>query len=183
MKFRALFAATVTFALLALLSSQSVMDASAQNVKLAQVSVDKIYKNSARVKAVLEDIKKIEGETAPRLTALKTEVEKIEERLSNAKETIKPEEREKLQQEYAAKRDEAQALQAALRAKLQLKQRSAENAVKADLKDIVDKIAKEEAFTAVFMHESLIYSGGVTDITDRVLKELDARPAVESAPK
>jgi len=180
---RALFPAAAFLSLLTFLFSALPIASTAQNTKLAQVSVDKIYKNSARIKAAVEDMKKIETETAPRLNSLKAEAEKIEERLSAAKDTLKPEEREKLQQEYAAKRDEAQALQQALRAKLTLKQRSAENAVKADIKEIVAKIAKEEGFSAVFMSESLVYSGGTNDITDRVLKELDARPALEGAPK
>jgi len=117
------------------------------------------------------------------LEALKTEAEKIDERLSNTKETLKTEEREKLQKEFAAKRDEAQALQQALRAKLTLKQRSTENAVSADVKEIVEKIAKAEGFTAVFLQAALLYSNSITDLTDRVLKELDARPAVEAGQK
>lgn len=154
----------------------------AQDLKLAQISVEAVFKNSVKVKAALREINKIESETVPRVNGLQAEAEKIRERFDKEKDSLKPEEKEKLQKEFSTKLDEARALQQALKAKVAVKSRSLQNAFRTELEQMVALVAKEEGYTAVFPKESFLYSTGVPDITEKVIKAFDAKAAFGEKP-
>jgi len=149
----------------------------AQDLKLAQISVEAVFKNSVKVKAAVGEINKLEAEMAPRLNGLQAEAEKLRERFNKEKESLKPDEKDKLEKEFTTKLDEARALQQALKAKLAVKSRSLQSAFRTELEQIVAQVAKEEGCTAVFPKESFLYSTGVPDITEKVIKAMDARAA------
>jgi Skp family chaperone for outer membrane proteins len=150
----------------------------AEDLKIAKVSYQDIFKNSARVKAELEALKKVREEGSPKIASLSQEVKAIDEQLKKA--GLKEEEKKKLETDRQNKLQELQSEQQSVRVRIAFKQRSFQNILTKQIEEVLAKIAKETKLQAVFVQESLAYSGdGVIDLTDRVTKELDAMPALE----
>lgn len=154
-----------------------------QDAKFAQISVEKISKKSSRIQKAFDEVNKLRAEAQGRVTALKTAIKMIQTRLEKDAKTLKPEEKKKLEQDLQAKAEEIQNEQQNLRAKISFKQQSLQNVLSNQLSALVDKIAKQDGFTAVFWRRSLAYAAGLPDISEKVAKELDALPAVEKGPQ
>lgn len=152
---------------------------SADDLKIAKVSYQNIFKNSVRVKAELQSLKKIREEGSPKIASLSTEVKAIEEQLKKGKD-LKPEEKKKLETDRQSKLQDIQSEQQSVRVKIAFKQRSFQNILTQQIEKVLQKIAKEQNIQAIFVQESLAYaSDKVTDLTPVVTKELDAMPAIE----
>jgi Skp family chaperone for outer membrane proteins len=78
------------------------------------------------------------------------------------------------------KKQELQAEQQAAKIKTTFLQKSIQNAVKRQVNQAIEKIAKEEGVSAVFLSEMLLYSNGIVDLTDKVTKAIDSMPPLES---
>lgn len=151
----------------------------AEDLKIAKVSYQDIFKNSGRVKAELESLKKLREEGSPKIASLTAEVRAIDEQLKKEN-SLKPEEKQKLEADRQNKVQELQSEEQSVRVKVAFKQRSFQNILTKQIEEVLAKIAKEQNLQAVFVQESLAYaSNGVPDLTDRVTKELDAMPAIE----
>lgn len=151
----------------------------AEDFKIAKVSYQDIFKNSVRVKAELESLKKLREEGSPKIASLSAEVKAIDEQLKKEK-SLKPEEKQKLEADRQNKMQDLQAEQQSIRVKIAFKQRSFQNILTKQIEEVLAKIAKEQNLQAVFVQESLAYaSDGVVDLTAKVTKELDAMPAIE----
>ncbi len=150
----------------------------AEDLKIAKVSYQTIFKNSARVKAELEALKTVREEGSPKIASLSAEVKAVDEQLKKA--GLKAEEKKKLETDRQNKLQELQSEQQSVRVRIAFKQRSFQNILTKQIEEVLAKIAKEKNLQAVFVQESLAYSGaGVLDLTDRVTKDLDAMPAIE----
>ncbi|HTY24145.1 MAG TPA: OmpH family outer membrane protein [Desulfomonilaceae bacterium] len=152
---------------------------SAADLKLAKVNLEAVYGNSARVKAALDDMRKMQTESNARLAGMREQMTKIEEQLKDEKSPLKKEEREKLENELKGKVQALENEQQSLQAKLTFKQRSIQNIFGTQIKSAVEKVAKEEGLAAVLTQQALIYAGDLPDLTEKVTKELDAMPALE----
>lgn len=151
----------------------------AEDLKIAKVSYQDIFKNSVRVKAELESLKKLTEEGSPKIASLSAEVKAIDEQLKKGKD-LKPDEKKKLETDRQSKVQDLQSEQQSIRVKIAFKQRSFQNILTKQIEDILAKIAKEQNLQAIFVQESLAYSSSsVGDLTAKVTKELDAMPAIE----
>ena len=153
------------------------------DLKLAKVSWENIVNNSARAKAATEDIKKMQMESNTKLSAMRTEINQLEEKLKDEKSPLKKEEKDKIEGELQRKIEEMTNEQQTLQAKLTFKERTLQNVFRTQIKLAVEKIAKEEGVTAVFAEQAMIFSGNLPDLTDKVLKEFDAMPPLEKQPQ
>ena len=73
----------------------------AAEVKFGKMSLADVRKNSAKVKASLENLQKVQTEALAKINSLKQETEKLQEKLKSEKDSLKKEEKEKLQAELA----------------------------------------------------------------------------------
>jgi Skp family chaperone for outer membrane proteins len=153
------------------------------DLKLAKVSWENIVNNSARAKAATEDIKKMQMESNTKLSAMRTEINQLEEKLKDEKSPLKKEEKDKIESELQRKIEEMTNEQQTLQAKLTFKERTLQNVFRTQIKLAVEKVAKEEGVTAVFSEQAMIFSGSLPDLTDKVIKEFDAMPALEKQPQ
>jgi outer membrane protein len=151
----------------------------AADFKFAQISLPTLYNHSARVKAAMEDLKAMQLEAVPRINALKGELQKLQGELKKGKGALGEEQWKKLRADFKAKVEALQSEQQNLRVKAKFRQKSLQNVIKPQLEEAVAKIAKEEGINVVFMKEALVYSQGLTDLTEKVTKALDAMPALE----
>lgn len=152
-------------------------------MKIAKVNLSAVSENSTRIKAAMEDMKKVQLESAPKLTVLSNEIKKLEDQLQAGEATLPKEEKDKLENEIQTKRQEMQQEQQSIRVKLAFKQKSLGNVVRTQLNEILEKIAKEEKYNAILSSDVVLYSDGVPDLTEKVTKALDAMPALEITPK
>ncbi len=149
------------------------------DLKLAKVSLENVFNNSARVKAATEEIKKLQMEANTKLNLIKTQINQFEEKLKDEKSPLKKEERDKIESELQRKIEEMTNEQQTLQAKLTFKERSVQNVFRTQIRSAVEKIGKEEGLTAVFSEQAMMFSANLPDLTDKVLKEFDAMPALE----
>jgi Skp family chaperone for outer membrane proteins len=152
----------------------------AAEVKFGKISLADVRKNSAKIKTSLQNLQKTHAEALAKINDLKQETEKLLEKLKSQKESLKKEEREKLETELKDKEQELQAEQEAAKIKTTFLQKSIQNAAKGQINQAIEKVAKEEGISAVFLSEMLLYSDGIVDLTDKVTKALDSMPAFET---
>ncbi len=152
----------------------------AAEVKFAKLSLADVGKNSTKVKTSLEDLKNLQAAEMAKIGALKQEAEKIQEKLKSQNDSLKKEEKEKLQLDLQEKTQELQAEQQAANIKSTFQQKKIQNAIKVQIKQAIEKIAKEEGVSAVFLSDVLLYSQGMVDLTDKVTKAIDSMPPIET---
>lgn len=151
--------------------------------KTATISIEKVYNDSLRLKAAVEEVNKIRTETAGKIAAISAAAKMIQSRLEKEKDKLKPEEKKKLEEDLDAQRREYESEQQNLGVKIGFRQKSVQNVLKSQLPEAVNKIANQKGITMVFWDTALAYSKGVTDISAEVAKELDKMPAPEKGPE
>ncbi len=139
--------------------------------------------NSSKVKAAVDEVKKIQTESTPKITALSEELTKIQDSLQKGKDSLKAEEKDKLESDFRQKLDELQREQNTARTKIAEKQKTVQDSLQGEIDKIVEGIAKQEGLTVVFMRDYLAYTNNLTDLTDKVTKALDSSKIESGQPK
>ena len=178
-----LFKACVGLGFCCLLSFIMTVPTHGADLKLAMISLQKVFNNSTRIKEAADEIKKMQLESNAQLGAMRTQITKLQERLTDEKTPLKNEEREKLENDLKAKSEEIANEQQSLQAKLSFRERSIQNVFRTQIKSIVEKIAQEEGFVAVFSEQAMVFSGAMPDLAEKVTKAFDAMPPIEKQPK
>jgi Skp family chaperone for outer membrane proteins len=153
-----------------------------QEAKFGVLNLADVSKHSNRVKAIEQEARQMQLEAEQKMKPLKDEMTEIQRRLTEEKDKLKPEEKQKLEADLKAKFEAFQSEQDALRTKIGFRQKSVQNAIFSQLKDVVKKVATAEGLTIVFYSQAFALAEGVPDISEKVAKELDALPAPESKP-
>jgi Skp family chaperone for outer membrane proteins len=152
----------------------------AAEVKFGKISLAKVRVDSAKIKTSLESLQKTQTEALAKISTLQQEAEKLQEKLKSQSAALSKEEEEKTEAELKDKTQELQTEQQAAKIKMTFQQKSIQNGVKAQINQAIQKIAKEEGISAVFLSEMLLYSEGIVDLTDKVTKAIDAMPPIET---
>lgn len=151
--------------------------------KIATISLENVYKSSSRLKAAVEEVNKLRTEIAGKMATISNAARLIQSKLEKEKDTLKPEEKKKLDEELQAKRSEYETEEQNLRVKISFKQKSVQNVLKVQVPQVVEKIANQKGFTLVLWDQAIAYSKGVPDISADIAKELDQLPAPEKGPQ
>jgi len=147
--------------------------------KLAQISLPKVFNQSAKVKAIVEEIKKIQNDATAKINTLAAEVSKAEQQLKEGQEKLGKEDKEKAEAELKKKKEDLRTEQETAKIKVGFKQKSAQNVVNSQIKEALEKIAQEEGYTVVLQSDAVVFSKDVPDLTEKVAKALDALPLPE----
>lgn len=179
--FKRLAAAATSLFLVFLISGFSA----AADVKFGKISYEVIQKKSAKIAAGINEIQKMQQETQVKMNSLATDMNRLEEKLAKEKDSLSPQDKEKLGNELNEKRQELESEQQAMRVKLAFKQKSLTNTISPLIHEIIGKLAKEEGLIVVFRSDSIVYAdSSVVDISDKVVKALDEAPVeVEPQPE
>jgi outer membrane protein len=157
----------------------SVGSSFAAEMKSARISLQDVFKNSTRVKGAEDDMRKIQVEAEAKIGPLRDAITKLHEQLNSGKDTLKPPDKEKLDTELKDKTQELQQEQQGMQVKLNIKQKTLQNVIIGQIREIINKLGKEEGYTVIFNSQNLLYSEGIPDITPKVTQQLDAMPAME----
>jgi outer membrane protein len=155
----------------------------AQSGKFAQINLTDVSSKSTKVKNAVEQLLKMQTAGSPKMESLTTEAKKLEADLEKGKDTLKQAEKEKLENDLTQKYQEMQSEQQSVRSKLAVQQQAIQTAIMNQIQQIIDKIAKDEGYSAVFLKETMIYSSGMPDLTEMVIKALDSAPALDLGAK
>ena len=110
---------------------------------------------------------------------MKSDIKRIGEQLQ--KNDLKADQKTKLQNELTKKNQELQTEEQASGVKVALKkQRSLQTALSMQIKGIIEKLAKDEGYTAIFRTQELVYFEGLPDLTAKISQALDAAPPLDS---
>ena len=152
---------------------------SAAESKLAQVSLPKVYNQSVKVKAVVEEIKKMQQDAMAKMNVLSEEISKTEQQLKEGQEKLGKEAREKAEADLKKKNEDLRSEQETAKVKIGFKQKSAQNVISGQIQEALEKISKDEGYTVIFTSEAVAYARELPDITDKVARGLDALPLPE----
>lgn len=155
----------------------------AQSAKFAQINLTDVSSKSNKVKVAVEQLLKMQTAASPKMESLTDDAKKLESELEKGKDTLKPAEKEKLENDLTQKYQEMQSEQQSVRSKLAVQQQAIQTAIMNQIQQIIDKVAKDEGYSAVFLKETMIYSSGMPDLTEMVIKALDAAPALDLGTK
>ncbi len=154
----------------------------AADFKVGKINLADVYRGSKKLKDAAQELKQMQLDAEAKMGPLKEGVAKIHEQLKAGGKTLKKEEKDKLETALKEKVQEIENQQQTLRAKLTFKQKSIQNVLVGQIRDVIKKIGEKEGLSAIFSSETLLYSAGVPDLTAQAIKELETMPALE-APK
>ncbi|GEM_PF-794732 len=153
----------------------------AAEIAVAKVNMQTLFKQSASIRAAFQEVEKTRVDSALQLERLALEISALEKELEKEKGSPESVGKEKLETSLKIKREDLRSEAEAARAKFQLKKTSEENLVNMRIREIVARIARENGLKLVVPEQMALYSEGVPDITQKVLKALDAGIADKKA--
>jgi outer membrane protein len=159
------------------------LSASGEELKIAQVNLSAVLQQSTRIKTAMAELQRMQEEATPKIDALEKDLQTIEDQIKKGGESLSGEDRKKLESSRKEKGMELQNEQQSARVKIAFKQKNFQNIAKKELDQILEKVAKEMKLNVVLRADALAYSAGVTDISERVIKEFDALPAMDKEPE
>ncbi|MEW6533810.1 MAG: OmpH family outer membrane protein [Thermodesulfobacteriota bacterium] len=157
--------------------------AQAQELKIAKVDLEQVYRGSAKIRTALTDLQKVEVDGKAKLLGLTSEIKALEDRLKIEEKKLGAEEKKKLEEALLSKREEYQTERETLEVTLQFRRKNERNRFTKEIDEVVKSLAEKEGLTMVLKDQMFLYSKGVRDLTSDVIKALDAKPEPTEEPK
>lgn len=153
----------------------------ADPVKIGVVDLQKVLEASNAGKAAQNELKVQRDNMQADLKQRGTEIQEIESRMKRESMVMSKEAREEKEREHRIKVSDFQALQRKYQADLQDVERKLFGQLQKEITGLVAEMAKKDGFTLIISNIGVIYSQPAIDLTDRLIQELNARPAKKPA--
>lgn len=147
----------------------------ATELKIGFVNALKLMETSPQVESAN---KRLEQEFAPRqrkLVSAQQEIKKLEERLTKEGNIMSDSESQNLARDVRDKKRELQRQQDEFREDYNLRRNEELDKLQKRILEVIQTIAKEEAYDFV-LSDGVVWASGRVDITDQVLKRLSSSP-------
>ncbi len=145
--------------------------------KIGVIDLQKVLETSGVGRAIQAELKKQKEKMESDLQQKGSEIEKNRKRLERESMVMSKEMREEKEREQRIKINDFKSLQKKYRSDLQKIEVQLMNQLQKDIKEIVDSIGKKEGYLLIINRYSVIYSPESIDITDNVIKKLNAKTA------
>jgi outer membrane protein len=145
--------------------------------KLGVIDLQRILETSNSGKSIQAELKGQKGKMESDLKQKGTEIEKISKRLERESMVMSKEMREEKEREQRIKINDFKSLQKKYRSDLQKLEVQLMNQLQKDIKDIVEEIGKKEGYLLIVNKYSVLYAPGSIDITNDIIKKLNAKTA------
>ena len=145
--------------------------------KIGVIDLQKILETSKAGKLIQAELKKQKENMESDLKQKGAEIEKISKRIEREAMVMSKEMREEKEREQRIKINDFKSLQKKYRSDLQNLEVQLMNQMQKDIKELVDIIGKKEGYLLIINKFSVIYSPGSIDITDDLIKKLNAKTA------
>jgi len=167
-----------TFAILLLILCFAANSLFAANVaKIGVIDLQKILATSTSGKAIQAQLKSQKDKMESDLKKKGSEIEKISKRLERESMVMSKEMREEKEREQRIKINDFKTLQKKFRSDLQKLEGQLMNQLQKDIKGIVDAIGKKKGYLLIINKYNVIYSPDSIDITNDLIKQLNAKTA------
>ena len=145
--------------------------------KIGVIDLQKILETSGAGKSIQAELKKQKEQMETDLKQKGAEIEKINKRLERESMVMSKEMREEKEREQRIKINDFKSLQKKYRSDLQKLEVEMMNQLQQDIKELVDGIGKKEGYLLIINKYSVLYSPGSIDITEDLIKKLNAKAA------
>jgi len=145
--------------------------------KIGVIDLQKILEDSGAGKSIQAELKKQKEQMESDLKQKGAEIENINKRLERESMVMSKEMREEKEREQRIKINDFKSLQKKYRSDLQKLEVEMMNQLQQDIKELVDGIGKKEGYLLIINKYSVLYSPGSIDITEDLIKKLNAKTA------
>ena len=155
---------------------------SADPVKIGVVDLQKILETSNSGKAAQNELKVQRDKMQADMKQRGNEIQEIESRMQREAMVMSKETREEKEREHRIKVSDFQALQRKYQSDLQEVERKLMGQLQNEITNLVSDIAKKDGYLLVISNIGVIYSLPSTDITERLIQELNAKSGKKAGP-
>lgn len=148
--------------------------------KIGVANLQRVLEASNPGKSAQEEIKQQKDKMEQELKQKGGEIEELRKQLERDSMVMSKEKREEKEREVRIKLNDFKSLQKRYRTQLQNLEKKLVNALLKDVSTLVEEIGKKEGYLLIINNTGVMYSPGSIDITDRLIKELNARHAKKS---
>jgi outer membrane protein len=155
---------------------------SADPVKIGVVDLQKILETSNSGKAAQMELKAQRDKMQADMKQRGSEIQEIEGRMQREAMVMSKETREEKEREHRIKVSDFQALQRKYQSDLQEIERKLMGKLQTEITSLVSDIAKKDGYLLVISNIGVIYSLPSTDLTERLIQELNAKSGKKAGP-
>ena len=155
---------------------------SADPVKIGVVDLQKILETSNSGKAAQNELKVQRDKMQADMKQRGNEIQEIESRMQREAMVMSKETREEKEREHRIKVSDFQALQRKYQSDLQEIERKLMGKLQTEITSLVSDIAKKDGYLLVISNIGVIYSLPATDLTERLIQELNAKSGKKAGP-
>jgi outer membrane protein len=145
--------------------------------KIGVIDLQKILETSSAGKSIQAELKQQKEKMESDLKQKGADIEKISKRLERESMVMSKEMREEKEREQRIKINDFKSLQKKYRSDLQKLEVELMNQLQKDIKELDDAIGIKEGYLLIINKYSVLYSPGSIDITDDLIKSLNAKTA------
>jgi Skp family chaperone for outer membrane proteins len=161
-----------------------MMLCAAEPLGIAKINLEELSATSKKVEAAMQGVREVEQEIKRKIDELGREAEVLDVKLRQGGDTLKPEEKAKLQAELRGKVTDLGAEREAARTKITQRRRAVDDTLRPEITKAINAVAKSLGLKLVVTTRAIAYSADdITDITDKVIQALDSghKPPAEAA--
>ena len=148
--------------------------------KIGVANLQRVLEASNQGKSAQEKIKQQKDKMEQELKQKGGEIEELRKQLERDSMVMSKEKREEKEREVRIKLNDFKSLQKRYRTELQNLEKKLVNELLKNVSDLVEEIGKKEGYLLIINNTVVMYSPGSIDITDQLIKELNARYAKKS---
>ena len=149
--------------------------------KIGVANLQRVLETSNQGKSAQEAIKKQKDQMEQELKQKGGEIEALRKQLELESMVMSKEKREDKEREIRIKINDFKSLEKRYRAQLQNLEKKLVNAMLKEVSTLVEEIGKKEGYLLIINNTGVLYSPNSINITDQLIKELNARHAKKSA--
>jgi len=148
--------------------------------KIGVANLQRVLETSNQGKSAQEQIKKQKDQMEQELKQKGGEIEELRKQVERESMVMSNEKREEKEREIRIKINDFKSLEKRYRAQLQNLEKKLVNALLKEVSTLVEEIGKKEGYLLIINNTTVLYSPGSINITDQLIKELNARYAKKS---
>jgi outer membrane protein len=148
--------------------------------KIGVADLQRVLETSNPGKSAQEEIKKQKDQMEQELKQKGAEIEELRKQIERESMVMSKEKRGEKEREFRIKLNDFKSLQKRYRTQLQRLEKKLVSELLKEVSTLVEGIGKKEGYLLIINNKDVMYAPGSIDITDELIKQLNARQAKKS---
>jgi outer membrane protein len=148
--------------------------------KIGVADLQRVLETSNPGKSAQEEIKKQKDQMEQELKQKGAEIEELRKQIERESMVMSKEKRGEKEREFRIKLNDFKSLQKRYRTQLQRLEKKLVSELLKEVSTLVEEIGKKEGYLLIINNKDVMYAPGSIDITDELIKQLNARQAKKS---